>query len=172
MIGRWCESCGALTVHPSCTGLPQGRMHGTRTLHVQESYTRPPYLGESGGSRVRAREIVHGAKVLEAIVVSAVLLRWLLKSPVSLERLSSLVSFCFITAKTVVAGSPGAAVTATVVAAPLNCKSTLYTYCRVFCVHCDFRQGDVCSWTVLTGGHMVYLQRTTREHFDRRVLAG
>ena len=117
-------------------------------------------------------EIVHGAKVLEVTVVSAVLLRWLMERPVSLERLASLVIFCFIIAKTVVAESPGAAVTQAVVAAPLNCKSTLYTYCRVFCVPCDFRQGDVCSWTVLTCGHTVYPQRTTRDHFDRRFLAG
>ena len=39
MFGRWCHS----------------RMHGTRTLHVQESCTRP-YLGESGRSRARARD--------------------------------------------------------------------------------------------------------------------
>ena len=117
-------------------------------------------------------EIVHGAKVLEETVVPAVLLRWLMKRPVSPERLALLVSVCFFIATTVVAESPGAAVTATVVAAPLNCKSTLYTSCRVFCVPCDFRQGDVCSWTVLTCGHIVYLQRTTRDHFDRRFLAG
>ena len=115
---------------------------------------------------------MHGAMVLEVTVVSAVLLRWLTERPVSLERLASLVSFCFIIAKTVVAESPGAAVSATVVATPLNCKSTLYTYRRVFCVPCDFRHGDVCSWTVLTCGHTVYLQRTTRVHFDCRVLAG
>ena len=39
MNGRWCHS----------------RMHGTRTLHVQESRTRPCH-GESGRSRVRARD--------------------------------------------------------------------------------------------------------------------
>ena len=39
MNGRWCRS----------------RMHGTRTLHVQESCTRP-CLGESGRSRARARD--------------------------------------------------------------------------------------------------------------------
>ena len=39
MNGRWCHS----------------RMHGTRTLHVQESCTRP-CLGESGRSRARARD--------------------------------------------------------------------------------------------------------------------
>ena len=120
----------------------------------------------------REHEIVHGAKVLEAAVVSAVLLMWLMKRPVSLECLASLVSVCFIIAKTVVAESPGAVATASVVAVPLNFKSMFYTYCRVFYVPCDFRQGDVCSWTVLTCGHTVYLQRTTREHFDRRVLAG
>ena len=45
MIGRWCQSCGVCS----------GRMHGTRTLHVQESYTKP-HLGESGRSRARARD--------------------------------------------------------------------------------------------------------------------
>ena len=56
MIGRWCQSCGVYSDRsPSCRGLPQGRMHGTRTLHVQASYTRP-YLGESGRSRARARD--------------------------------------------------------------------------------------------------------------------
>ena len=68
--------------------------------------------------------------------MSAVLLRWLMKRPVSLERLASLVSVCFFTEITVVAESPSAVVTATVVAAPLNVMSTLYTYCRVFCVPC------------------------------------
>ena len=115
-------------------------------------------------------DIVHGAKVLEATVVSAVLLRWWTKKT-SLERLASLVSFCFIIPnENRRCRVTRAAVTASV-AAPLNCKSTLCTYCRVFCVLCDFRQGDVCSWTVLTCGHTVYLQRTTRELFDRRFLA-
>ena len=171
MIGRWCQSCGVCSDRsPSCRGLPQGRMHGTR-LFTSKSRTQDHTLANLAGPD-RGHEIVHGAKVLEVTVVSAVLLRWLMKRPVSLERLASLVSVCFIFPKNVVAESPGAAVTATVVAAPLNCKSTLHTYCRVFCVPCDFRQGDVCSWTVLTCGHTVYLQRTTREYFDRRFLAG
>ena len=100
----------------------------------------------------REHEIVHGAKVLEGTVVPAVLLRWLMKRPVSLERLASLVSVCFFIATTVVAESPGAVVTATVVAAPLNFKSTLYTYCRLFCVPC------------------VWAHRVS--DFDRRVRAG
>ena len=144
MIGRCCQSCGVFSDRsPSCRGLPQGRMHDTQTLHVQESYISP-YLGESGRFSTRARdrawsEGVGGdscAKVLKATVVSAVLLRWLMKRPVSLERLASLVSVCFFIEKTVVAESPSAVVTATVVAAPLNIMSTLYTYCCVFCVPC------------------------------------
>ena len=44
MIRRWCQSCGVCSDRsPSCRGLPQGRMHGTRTLHVQESYTTIPW---------------------------------------------------------------------------------------------------------------------------------
>ena len=43
MNRRWCHS----------------RMHGTRTLHVQESCTIP-CLGESGRSRARARDRYHG----------------------------------------------------------------------------------------------------------------
>ena len=140
-------------------------------LFTSKSLTQNHTLANLAGPE-REHEFVHGAKVLEVTVVSAVLLRWLMVRPVSLERVASLVSYCYIIPKTVVAESPGAAVSATVVATPLNCTSALYTYCHMFFVPCDFRQRDVCSWTVLTCGHTVYLQRTTRDHFDRRVLAG
>ena len=117
------------------------RCRGSRLLRLRRcgdfglvSRHKPPehhFLGAD-----REHEIVHEAKVLEGTVVPSVLLRWLMKRPVSLERLPFLFSVCFFIATTVVAESPGAAVTATVVAAPLNCKSTLYTSCRVFCVLC------------------------------------
>ena len=56
IIRRYCQCCGVCSDRsPSCRGLPQRRMHYTRTLHVQESYTRP-YLGESCRCRTRARD--------------------------------------------------------------------------------------------------------------------
>ena len=107
----------------------------TLRLFTSKSPTQVHTLANLAGA-VLEHEFVHGAKVLEATVVSEVLLRWLMKRPVSLVRLASLVSVCFFIAKTVVAESPSAVVTATVVAAPFNFKSTVYTYCRVFCVPC------------------------------------
>ena len=82
-------------------------------LFTTKSLTQSHTLANLAGPE-REHEIVHGAKVLDVTVVSAVLLRWLMVRPVSLERLASLVSFCFIIPKTVVAESPGAAVSVTV----------------------------------------------------------
>ena len=92
-------------------------------LFTSKSLTQNHTLANLAGPE-REHEIVHGAKVLEVTVVSAVLLRWLMARPVSLERLGSLVSFCFIIPKTVVAESPGAAVSATVVAVCSVCLVT------------------------------------------------
>ena len=72
------------------------RCRGSRLLHLRRcgdfglvSRHKPAehhFLGA-----VREHEIVHGAKVLEGTVVPAVFLRWLLKRPVSLERLPLLI---------------------------------------------------------------------------------
>ena len=58
----------------------------------------------------REHEIVHGAKVLEGTVVPAVLLRWLMKRPVSLERLpllSWMCQWCFNAKCQIANGLPG-----------------------------------------------------------------
>ena len=124
-------------------------------LFTSKSPTQDHTLANLAGPE-REHEIVHGAKVLEVTAVSAVLLRWLMERPVSLEPLASLVRFCH------------------------HCENRR---CRVTRCNSDsncggssaqlqvFSYGDVCRWTVLTCGHTVYLQRTTREQFDRRVLA-
>ena len=101
-------------------------------LFTSKSPTQDHTLANLAGPECE-HEIVHGAKVLEVTVVSAVLLRWLMERPVSLERLASLVSFCFIIAKTVVAESPGAAVTPTVGGSSAQLQ--------VFCVPCDSGKG-------------------------------
>ena len=76
MIGRCRQSCGVRSDRsPSSRGLPQGRTLG---LFTSKSPTQGHTLANLAGAE-RDHEIVRGGKVLEATVVSAVLLRWLMK---------------------------------------------------------------------------------------------
>ena len=100
----------------------------TLGLVTSKSPTQGHALANLAGAE-REHEIVHGAKMLEATVVSAVLLKCLMKRPVSLERLASLVSVCFFIAKTVVASSA---------------QLQVYVIHVLPCVLCALRVGTPC----------------------------